>query len=213
MGNIEIKDKIALLCDILILVGICSFFFWIPKIYSYNLFILILIALPFIIEIIKIDNRKGLKDDMFLEFRKNKLIMFYFLIFGLSFLFYSTYSNTQIGSLFEGSDYQEKYWVNLFQNTENAKNYRVIADITATLSCTEGEPIDYDPFGERGESSKCDRVYIINKAYFNNGGFITFESENDNADYSLKLNKKIFITDDNGKEWYVELTNIKADKK
>ncbi|MFT9486642.1 MAG: hypothetical protein ACH0QD_04635 [Tepidibacillus sp.] len=75
-----------------------------------------------------------------------------------------------------------KYYVNLYPG-DGVKNYRVLADVSK-----EGE-------------------YYINKAYFPNGGFITFE--NAYAITPIQFNNKIEIHDDQNRTWYVELTPLK----
>ncbi len=139
---------------------------------------------------------------------ENKLIMFYIILFGLSFFFYDLYSNTQIGSLFERSNYKEKYWVNLFPNENNDKNYRVPADIIATFYTSENEC--ENNFGVNEPCEQSERLYLISKAYFNNGGYITFDDTEESE--SLKINEKVLITDVDGKEWWIELTDKKVIK-
>lgn len=184
----------SLIAPIIILVGVCGFIMWVPKLYNYNSFLLILLALPFVHEV----SKKGLEN-----LTENKLIMFYFLLFGLSLLFYDSYSNTQIGSLFESRNYKEKYWVNLFPNKDNAKNYRVPADIIATYSIGDSDCENY--FGLNESCEKSERIYLIEKAYFTNGGYITFE--NTEEAIPLQVNEKVPITDIDGTNWWIELTN------
>ena len=53
-----------------------------------------------------------------------------------------------------------------------------------------------------------ERIYLIEKAFFSKGRYISF------GDYDLeplKIGKKITLTDNSGRTWYVELTDKKAD--
>jgi hypothetical protein len=80
-----------------------------------------------------------------------------------------------------------KYYVNMFPDDGVSKNYRVVADISKV---------------EEGGD------YYITKAYFPNGGYITFEDSYGVSE--LEFNKKVSIKDDKGKEWEIELTKQKA---
>lgn len=93
--------------------------------------------------------------------------------------------STNIGGLFERINYTESYYINLFPENANDKNYKVKAEI--------------EKMGSR---------YYINKAYFSNGGYITFNNNGRNS--SLKIGSKIGIYDDKDKYWRVELTNEKC---
>jgi hypothetical protein len=64
------------------------------------------------------------------------------------------------------------------------QNYKVAADI----SLEEG-------------------YYYITKAYFPNGGNVTFENIHGTSNFSLEFKKKIRIRDDDNKWWDIELTN------
>jgi hypothetical protein len=118
------------------------------------------------------------------------------LVFGYLVGIKQYWGNTTIGSFFEKDIYTTQYYVNLFVNKDNVKSYRVKADIRA----------DYIEYVDDKQ-----RVYWIEKAYFNNGGYLTFYNEIENSNYhtSLEFNKKVSVIDDNGKEWFVELTDIK----
>lgn len=116
-------------------------------------------------------------------------------IIGL-FHFAIPYNSTQIGSFFEKSEYTEYYYVHLFPEYSQSKNYLVKAKIRANIE-------DYGP--EDGS----ERHYHIEEAYFPNGGKITF---NEYGDFeTLRLEKKIYAKDDSGGEWEVVLTSNKAD--
>lgn len=93
--------------------------------------------------------------------------------------------STNIGGLFERINYTESYYVNLFPENANDKNYKVKAEI-----------------------EKIGNGYYISKAYFSNGGYITFN--NNGTDKSLKVSSKIGIYDDEDKYWRVELTTQKS---
>lgn len=95
------------------------------------------------------------------------------------------YPSKQIGSVFEGSSYEAKYYINLFENTNDTTNYRVAGQIKATT-----------------EDNK--KIYYLKKIYLNNGNAITFNKYSEISE--LKKNKKVPIEDDNNKQWYVELT-------
>lgn len=87
--------------------------------------------------------------------------------------------------------YDDKYYVNLFPENNTSKNYRVEANIF------------YD--NDYGE-------YYIEKAYFPNNGYITFDNSFGIPDNALEFNKKVLVKDDKGRYWNVELTKQRVKK-
>lgn len=75
--------------------------------------------------------------------------------------FYFGAGNTQIGSIFEKHNYQEKYYVYVTENTKQSKRYKIPADIY------------------RIRGSVGDYTYFVQKIYWPNGGYIDF-TDNDN---------------------------------
>lgn len=118
---------------------------------------------------------------------KTTLILTYFTLavsILACFLFESynaKYYGNQIGSLFEQGEYEATYYVNLFENENRAKNYRVVAEIYRT----EGK-------------------YTLISVQWPNGGELTFYDTG--WDYPVKPYEKIEVKDDNGETWFVELT-------
>lgn len=92
---------------------------------------------------------------------------------------YTNYRH-QIGSLWEADKYHSTYYVNLFPDLNTSKNYRVKAEI-----------------------SRFEGRYYIDKAYFPNGGYITFEND---SWIDINTYEKTYLEDDTGKDWYIELT-------
>lgn len=82
----------------------------------------------------------------------------------------------------------EKYYVNLFPEEDSQKNYRVPGLV----------------FVDEGGFS-------LFEVFWSNGGTTTFE--NHSHDSKLIIGEKVFIEDDEGEDWYVELTKVKADLK
>ena len=113
----------------------------------------------------------------------------------------STYSRIEgdeiIDSFFEKPEYRAKYYVNLFSETSKSKNYRLVADVHVYQETEEG----YD------DKSHTYKVISIERVYFNNGGYLYFD------DCLAKIGEKTYCTDQNGKDWYIELTNIKPNNK
>ena len=88
--------------------------------------------------------------------------------------------------------------MNLFPNEDNATNYRLPADIHVYYENYEGD--------ETSTSVKCIR---IEKAYFPNGGYVSF-SYNGEDKKNLRFGGKVDLTDSSGKNWYVELVDKKV---
>lgn len=100
----------------------------------------------------------------------------------------------ELGHWFQKTNsYQTKYYVNLFKERTYSKNYRVVGELSVQES-------DCDPnYGCNG------RPIFLEKAYFPNGGYISFE------DCELEINKKAYCIDEEENEWYAELTNVKVE--
>lgn len=128
-------------------------------------------------------------------------------LIGYAFLFFmlgswskgaiaNTYGEERIDSFFEKSEYTTKYYVNLFPDEDSAKNYRLPADIF----------VYYEEGDETSSSVKCIR---IGKAYFPNGGYVSFSDDGED-EKNLRFGKKVDLTDSSGKNWYVELVDRKV---
>lgn len=121
-----------------------------------------------------------------------------FLIFTLIAGYYSGWWGAEeIGHFWERSEYKTRYYVNLLQEKNYSKNYRVVGNIDATTSCYPDQSYPEGP-------EICDHVYYLTRAYFPNGGYLSFE------DCSVKFNEKELCTDTKGEDWYIELTQLKV---
>ncbi len=132
---------------------------------------------------------------------KNTIIVFLVVLVFTGDYLVNNYGSKSIGSFFQRDGFYEiQYYVNMFPDGSEAKNYRVKADILAS-----SREVGYvDSEGEEHDSSV--RAYYIAKAYMPNGGFITFENELDDGSNDLIIGKKIELQDDQDRQWYVELT-------
>lgn len=107
-----------------------------------------------------------------------------------------------IGHFFEkGTDYSARYYINLFPPGHASRNYRTEAEVFRTsfdASCadTSGE-FTYSCGG---------RVTYLSRAYFPNGGSTIFSG------CELRMNEKTDCTDENDREWTVELTDKKVER-
>lgn len=111
-------------------------------------------------------------------------ILLVFVFFSIKFL---NLGSTQIGNIFESEKYNEQYYVYLYPDKNGTKNYKVKADIY-----------------------KNGRDYYLETAYFNNGGYITFD--NYGYDDSLEVGEKIRVRDDEDKVWYIELSKQRVNE-
>ena len=103
--------------------------------------------------------------------------------------------STQIDSIFEKPEYREQYYIYMYPKESASKNYKLEADIYSNLTEYEDNKV---------------REYFIEKAYFPNGGYLTFE--NNLGMTSLEIDKKVSITDDKDKDWEIVLTKEKVKK-
>ncbi len=112
------------------------------------------------------------------------------LIYGA--IIYSPFASSSIGSFIEKSEYTQYYYVYLYPEGSESKNYKVKAEIYAHY-------VEYPDSRER--------VYSIVKAWFTNNGYITFLSDQK----TLIVGKKVPQQDSDDKWWDVELTTEIAD--
>lgn len=157
----------------------------------------ILIAIAILIEFI-INSIRGVKyEKPKVRLSKNMIaiISISLLCFIITIIPKTPLGSTQIDSLFEKSEYTEKYYVLMYPGGAKDKNYKVEADITSTIV---------------GYESGSERKYYIEKAYFSNGGYITFYNNMDWND--LKVGEKVSILDDKDKYWDIELTKDRVNK-
>ena len=75
----------------------------------------------------------------------------------------------------------------MFPEDSVSKNYKVTADISSF-------------FDE-------ERVYYLQRAYFPNGGYITFDNS---WGESLEVDEKVSLIDDEGNHWHIKLTKEKV---
>ena len=165
------------------------------------LFLLYVIKYLFNVIVFKIKNdknqkyaKKFLPSYIFKNDSKKSIWLFrilaIFFIIGIIYMGIITfYPSKQIGSTLEGTSYEANYYVNLFENNKDAANYRVIGKIKA-------------------ETDDNKKSYYLKKIYLNNGSSISFNNYSELNE--LKVNKRVLLTDDNNKEWYVELTTQRA---
>ncbi|HBY21672.1 MAG TPA: hypothetical protein DEG71_11850 [Clostridiales bacterium] len=98
-------------------------------------------------------------------------------------------SNT-IGSVFSRNEYDTKYYVQLFPEGSESKNYLVPADLHV------------DQYG-----------IAIDKVYWPNGGYTTFGNYDSNDTQEFYDNKRVTLKDDEDREWIIILTDKKVTKK
>lgn len=143
-------------------------------------------------DIINIFKKRELATKEFIKWFKGAELKQQLITIGIGFCIIVTitirtkFGSTNIGGLFERLNYTENYYVNLFPENAKSKNYKVEAEI-----------------------EKTDGEYYLIEAHFPNGGYLTFY---DSLYWEpLKLNGKVYLIDDSGKGWNVELTSQKCD--
>jgi hypothetical protein len=116
------------------------------------------------------------RDQRVSDIKKGLLAIFSLMIVFGSIFFYQNQSSLSSGL----------YYVNLFPENSESKNYR----LRGKIDCVEGD------------------CYLL-KVIFPNGGYITFEDSFGVA--PLKIGEKVYMVDDKGGEWYTEATNEKVE--
>lgn len=114
-----------------------------------------------------------------------------------------SYGDEILGSYFEKSEYKTQYYVNVFPDDEGSKNYRLPADIHVYTETEEGETSE-DRFGQEHTETYTTKYIIIDKVFWPNGGYLDFD------DCQLEMGDKVLCSDQEGRDWYIELTNEKV---
>jgi len=102
------------------------------------------------------------------------------------------------GHLFERNEYETMLYVRLYPNENEVKSYKVPAKIRRIVT-SDCYPADNDT----GQACDSWKAYLIYYAIMPNGGKIVFELD---SQESLELNKIVWIDDEEGRNWGVELT-------
>lgn len=100
------------------------------------------------------------------------------------------WGNDTIGSFFSRNEFQTQYYVHLFPEGSDSKNYLVTADLHV-----------YD-----------DNI-AISKVYWSSGGYTTFDDYGSMDSQDLYLEGHINIPDDEGIYWTIVLTDNKVKNK
>ena len=126
---------------------------------------------------------------------RNKLVVVISIvaIYGILHPLIGRFGNDQVGSFFERDNYESKYYVNVFINEKNAKNYRLGADIEKIKECI--------PVGR--DESECTSTYFVRQIYWLNGGFFTFDENECIID---SVQKHLCFPDQQNEGIYVEPT-------
>ncbi|MEY4480716.1 MAG: hypothetical protein RLZZ267_1394 [Bacillota bacterium] len=110
-----------------------------------------------------------------------RIIKYLIVLSALLLVFFITFNFVQ--PIIYGSG---TYYVKLSPESNSTTTYKVKAEV------------EYDPdFG----------TYFISKVFFNNGGYLTFESSYGVSTFSF--NSEEYIEDDSGRSWYISLTKEK----
>jgi len=147
------------------------------------------------------------------KFFKSRAFYFSWLLSFLLFLpnvpIYMGYGTTQIGDFYEKKDYTEEYMVIMSQKPQtnpNRKEYTLPATIYRCEDYLDTTSSTHYITGERSEKEIYGYQYHIEKLYFSNGGYLTFD-EGYNV---VHLNEEVKLYDRNNNDtYYITLTDQK----
>lgn len=123
------------------------------------------------------------------------LVLIVSLIFVRDVIVGSTPFGTEaIGSVLEKREYTAEYYVLAFPDQSASLNYRVAAEIHATM---------------RRDGMESERVYELNRFIWPQNGSIYFIHAAGSG-YSLELERAVAVTDDDGRKWHIQLTHEKV---
>ncbi len=114
-----------------------------------------------------------------------------------------SYGDEILGSYFEKFEYRTQYYVNVFPDGEESKNYRLPAEIHVYSEEEEGEP-SIDAIGVEHSNTYTVKYIILEKVLWPNEGYLEFN------DCQLEVGKKVQCNDQEGESWTIELTNEKV---
>ena len=114
-----------------------------------------------------------------------------------------SYGSEIIGSYLEKPEYRTQYYVNVFTNKKDSKNYRLVADIHVYSESEESESSE-DRFGQEHSTIFTTKYIVLEKVYWPNGAYFEFN------DCQLKIGDKVLCDDQDKTEWYIELTKQKV---
>lgn len=106
---------------------------------------------------------------------------------------FNLYANTDIGSILEKESYKESYYVYIREDMNEAKAYKLKADIVK-------------------RTYKFEPHYYLEKVYWGNGGYLTYFVQGGRVKDSAQVYPGIeaSVTDKQDKTYYVTLTKEKA---
>lgn len=115
------------------------------------------------------------------------------------------YGNEIIGSYWAKPSFTTKYIVKLSKARDSNKEYALPGIVTVFSEWIESDYPQENEWGQEYYESYIEEEYILlEKVFFNNGGYLTFE------ECDLEMGVKIYCTDQNDEDWYIELTKEKV---
>lgn len=110
-----------------------------------------------------------------------------------------SYGNEILGSYFEKPEYKTKYYINLFSKDERVKKFRLPAEIDVYSEDEEAETND-------GNTKIYTTKYImLSKVFWPiSDSVMKFE------DCQIAIGDRVLCSEENGRQWYIELTNEKV---
>jgi hypothetical protein len=149
-------------------------------------------------------------------FERNNIFSFNTILLSISILFYYAigngayvinYGDEELNSFYEKPEYRTQYYVNVFPDNYDTKNYRLPSDIYVFSETMEAENRSSDDYIGGGSNDYYTEKYIIlEKVYWPNGGYLEFE------DCQLIQGERVKCIDKNEDIWYIELTDHKVGK-
>lgn len=185
------KEKKELISSILFAILIFFTHIWICKRYDYYTSCITFFILYGLVFNYKKNNNDLEKLFFIKDIKFDKVFISLFVLWITYVVFYPYFSQPIIGHIFEKDNYKTVYYVNLFPQSKVGLNYRLPAEIQVRKNCDE----------------ECYRIYSLQRVYFDNNTSLDFESEPE-----LEQNKSVVAVDNTGREWLVELTDVKVKK-
>ena len=115
------------------------------------------------------------------------------------------YGNEIIGSYWAKPNFRTKYMVKLSKSSDSQKVYVLPAIVHVFSETYESDYPQEDRWGLEYYESYTEEYIILEKVFFNNGGYLTFD------DCNLEFGEKIYCWDQDEGKWYIELTEEKVE--
>ncbi len=163
-----------------------------------------LYGISFLLILVVLFKVRSIKRELQLGVIIGHLILGYFIFNWSKNNYVRHYGNEIIGSNWAKPNFTTKYIVKLSKSEDSNNEYMLPAIVTVFSESIESNHPQEDSRGQEYYESYDEKYIMLEKVFFNNGNYLTFE------ECDLEMGRKIYCTDQNDEDWYIELTKEKV---